>query len=101
LKTLGYSAFGNLRMPGTDNRLSLFGRFDYFDIDADDVIADKTAYTMVIAGASYALHKGNLVMLVFESTDYERNSAGKGKVPSVNKNLGSEQKVQAVYQIKF
>ncbi len=101
LKTRGYSAFANVKIPGTDSRLSAFGRYDFFDIDIDDLIADKTAYSMVFAGLAYDLYKGNLILLTVEYTDYEVDAAGKGKVPVAGQNLGKDQKIQAVYQIKF
>ena len=66
LKTFGGSAFANVKIPGTENRLNAFGRVDYFDADADDVYSDETAYTMVLGGLSFSLQKNNLVMLVFE-----------------------------------
>jgi hypothetical protein len=102
LKTQGYSAFANVKIPGADGRLSLLGRFDHFDADSDDVIAEQTAYDLIIGGIAYDMHKGNLLMLVFESTDYEEHFVGKGKVPSDEAvNLGDEQKIQLVYQIKM
>jgi hypothetical protein len=102
LKTLGYSAFGNVKIPGTENRLNAFGRFDHFDADADDVYSDQTAYTMVIGGVAFSVHKSNLVMLVFESTDYDVDfGANKGGLPEIGSNLGNDRKVQVVYQIKI
>lgn len=101
LNTRGYSAFGNVRIPATDRRLSLFGRYDFVDIDIDDLIADKTAYSMIIAGLAYELHKENLILLTIEYTDHEADTAGKGEVPIPGHNLGKDQKVQVVYQIKF
>jgi hypothetical protein len=101
LKTRGYSAFANVKIPGTDSRLSAFGRYDFFDIDIDDLIADKTAYSMVFAGLAYDLYKGNLILLTVEYTDYEVDATGKGGVPVSGQNLGKDQKIQAVYQINF
>jgi len=102
LKTQGWSAFANVKVPGTDGRLNVLGRMDHFDADSDDVIAEFTAYDMIIGGLAYDLHKGNLLMLVFESTEYEANFVGKKKVPSDTAvKLGDEQKIQLVYQIKM
>jgi len=102
LKTQGYSAFANVKIPGTDGRLNVLGRFDHFDADSEDVIADKTAYDMFIGGVAYDLHRDNLLMLVFETTDYEEYYVGKKKVPSADAvNLGNEQRIQLVYQIKM
>jgi len=101
LNTRGYSAFGNVKILGTDRRLSLFGRYDFFDIDVDDLTADKTAYSMIISGAAYEFYEGNLILLTIENTDHETDAAGKGMVPVPGKNLGKDRKVQVVYQIKF
>ena len=102
LKTQGYSAFANVKFPGTNYRFSIFGRYDHFDTDSDSKLAaDKTAYNTIIGGVSYDLYSGNLIMLTFETTDYEDNVGGMGKVPSAGKNLGKDQKVQVVYQIKI
>ena len=102
LKAQGYSGFLNLKVPGTDGRLNLFGRLDHFDADRCGVIADKTAYKMTIGGVAYDLHKGNLVLLVLESTSYEENFVEKGEVPSEEPvRLGDDQKVQLVFQINI
>jgi hypothetical protein len=101
LKTEGYSIFGNFRIPETDSRLSLFGRYDHFDIDKDDIIADKTAYDMVIGGIAYDLFKGNMILLTYEMMDYEKDAGEKGKLPKKDNKLGDDNKIQMVYQIKF
>ncbi|MFQ6007563.1 MAG: hypothetical protein ACE5K8_01295 [Candidatus Zixiibacteriota bacterium] len=101
LKTRGYSAFGNIVIPGTNHRLSAFGRYDFFDSDVDNLIADRTAYSMVVAGFAYDLYKGNLILLTVEVTDYEADAAGKGKLPAPGTKLGNDRRIQAVYQIKF
>jgi hypothetical protein len=110
LTTSGYSAFANWKLPGSEGRWSLFGRYDHFDADADDVIACETAYDMVFGGIAYDLYKGNLLMLGFETTDYADNALGKGRVPTAILlgeggeslgNLGKDQKIQIVFQIKL
>ena len=102
LKTLGYSVFGKVLIPGAEDRIHAFGRFDRFDADADDVIAEKTSYSMFLGGASITLHKGNMILVVFESTDYDENfGPQKGAVPVVGTMLGKDQKAQVVYQIKI
>jgi hypothetical protein len=102
LKTLGYSVFGRVLIPGAESRIHAFGRVDRFDADADDVIAEKTSYTMILGGASITLHKGNMILLVFETTDYEENfGKAKGSVPAMETMLGKDQKAQIVYQIKI
>jgi hypothetical protein len=100
LKTAGYSVFGEFAPAGAYG-LGFFGRYDYFDADKDNLIADKTAYNMIIAGLSYDLHKGNLILASFESTSYEDDSGGKGNIPVAGNNLGDDSKFQMVYQIKF
>jgi hypothetical protein len=102
LKTLGYSVFGTAHIPGAERRLSVFGRFDSFDADADHVIAENTAYTMFMGGAAIDLHEGNMILVVFESTDYDENfGSAKGSVPAMGTKLGKDQKAQVVYQIKI
>ncbi len=104
LRTRGLSAFANWRPPVLDGRWNLFGRWDRFDVDRDDLIADETAYDMVIGGTAWEIHPGNLVLLAVESTSFERDAALKGKVPSPaggGPGLQDDWKAQAVYQIKF
>lgn len=101
LKTRGISAFANVRVPSTQNRLAFFGRYDHFDPDIDKLIANKAAYNMVMGGVTYDLFKGNMLMLAFETVSYDVNSGGMGKVPSPGKDLGNAWKIQGVYQIKF
>jgi hypothetical protein len=100
LKTSGYSMFGRIK-PFTTLDLVFLGRYDYFDIDKDDLVADESAYTMINVGASYTLSKGNLILVSYETTDYEADSAGKGKVPVAGINLGDDNKLQMVFQIKY
>jgi hypothetical protein len=101
LKTRGFAFFGNVHLPTPENRLAAFARYDYFDADKDNMIADKTAYKMFIGGLSYDLYKGNMILVAVETTDYQQDSGGKGKIPVSGNNLGNEWKLQAVYQIKF
>lgn len=100
LKTLGFSAFGNVNIPGTHDRFHAFARVDRFDADRDDVIADKTAYTMVLGGMAFTLYKKNMILVVFETTDYEKDfGKAKGGTPVPGNMLGKDQKAQVVYQI--
>ena len=101
LNTKGYSAFANVKLPILDKKLSAFARYDHFDQDDDGEIASDADYDMYIAGLAYDIYKGNLVLLDFETTDYGRDAGKKGKIPVPNNNLGDDQKVQVVYQIKF
>lgn len=100
LKTQGFSVFGQVNAFKSVG-LALFGRYDNFDIDKDDLLADETAYSMIIGGVSYNLHKGNMIVFNIETTSYEKDSGGKGKLPVYDNNLGDDIKVQLVYQIKY
>ncbi len=101
LVTEGYSLFGDLNIPDTEDRLAVFGRLDHFDVDTNDMLAPKSGYTMAVGGVVYKLYKGNMLLLVFESTSFEDNAGAKGKLPVIGNKQGDEQKIQAVYQIKF
>ena len=101
LSTQGVSLFANINTPLFENRLSVFGRYDMFDADTDNLIAGNTSYTMIMGGLACNLYKGNLVLITFENTDYESDSGGKGKLPSRGLNLGKDRKFQVVYQIKI
>ena len=101
LDTAGYSFFGKVKLPVMDEKLSLFARYDHFDQDDDDRIADDTAYDMFMSGLAWDVYKGNLLMLVYETTDYEDNAGKKTKAPEVDSDLGDDHRIQAVWQIKF
>ena len=100
VKTAGFSVFGNFNaLP--EYGFTVFGRYDHFDSDKDKVIADKAAYNMVVAGFSYDLSQGNLILVDYENTSYEDNASTKGNLPVVGDNLGKDHKLQVVYQISF
>ena len=101
LDTAGYSFFGNLKLPVLDKKLSLFGRYDHFDQDADDRIADEADYDMVIGGLTYDIYKHNLLLIVYETTDYADDAGKKTRIPVEGNRLGDDHKIQAVLQIKF
>jgi hypothetical protein len=101
LATLGFSGFAKIVIPGTSKKLAVFGRFDRFDADLDDKIADKTAYNMFIAGLAYKIWKGTKLLLDFEMTQFEDDFAGKKAIPSAGTNLASDLIVQTVLQIKY
>jgi hypothetical protein len=101
LETAGYSFFGKFQLPVMDRKLSLFARYDHFDQDDDDQIANDTAYDMFMSGLAWDVYKGNLLMLVYETTDYEDNAGKKTKIPEVDSSLGDDHRIQAVWQIKF
>jgi hypothetical protein len=101
LDTEGYSFFGDVKLPVLCKKLSLFARYDHFDQDKDAKIGDDAEYDMYMGGVAYDFYKGNLFLLCYETTDYGRDAGKKGKLPVPDNNLGDDQKVQAVLQIKF
>lgn len=104
LKTAGYSFFGAYHLPMLEKKLSVFGRYDHFDSDKDNHVASDATYDMCIAGLSYTLYKGNMVVLDYEGASYGNDNAGIGKAPSagsIGNNLGNDHKVQLVYQFQF
>lgn len=100
LATEGFSGFANVKLRPISEDLSLWGRFDHFDGDPDGVYGEDAQYDLSIAGMSYDFHRGNLLMLVYESTDYGKDSGGKGKLPSTDLRLGDDNKIQLVWQAK-
>ncbi len=76
LWTLGYSAFGDVKIPialwswGGDNQYPLhyMARMDWFNADQNHVIADDARYTKLITGFGYYLYKENMVYVAFEKT---------------------------------
>jgi len=101
LSTVGYSLFGSIKAFDSEKRFSIFGRYDNFNADADKIIADQGGYTMIIGGIAYNLYEGNLILLDYEKTNYQTDSAGKGKTPSAGADLGDDYRIQIVYQIKL
>ncbi len=101
LETEGWSAFGNMKVPATGRKANLFARYDWFDQDSEDEWAEHTAYWMLIAGMAFDLYKNNLLLLAYETTEYDEDAGHKGHMPSPENNLGREEKFQAVWQIKF
>jgi hypothetical protein len=101
LDTSGYSAFARLSVPGTKDKLSLLGRYDGFNPDPDNKYSDEASYTMWFAGLAYDLSKGNLILVDYEATDYQKDSGGKTALPKAGNKLGDDTKLQVVYQLKF
>ncbi len=102
LDTEGWSIFGRIVAPGTHRKLAAYGRYDHFDADKDAVVADNADYDLYLAGLSYDLHHGNMVLLDYETVQFGDNSGGlDGKAPVVGNNLGDNQRVQVVYQINY
>jgi len=102
LKTTGYSAFADFNLPVFNGRPSIFARYDNFDSDVDDMIAADTAYRMYIGGVALRLYKKNQLLFVYETTDYQEDSGGKGgKAPVEGNNLGDDERFQVVLQLAF
>jgi hypothetical protein len=101
LDTMGYSGFFRLTLPGTRQKLSAFGRYDYFDSDADQRYSDQAAYRMWLAGLAYDIYQGNLLLADYETTDYQDGSGGKTQPPVIGNDLGHETRWQVVLQIKL
>ncbi len=101
LETAGYSFFGNFRLPVLDRKLSLFARYDCFNQDDNDQIGDKAGYDMFMSGLAWDVYKGNMLLLAYETTNYDDDAGKKGKVPTVGNDLGDDQRIQAVWQINF
>ena len=101
LNSQGYSGFARVSAPGTRNKLSLFGRYDQFNPDANKQYSDQAAYTLWFAGLAYDLSKSNLVLVDYEATDFQKDSGGKTALPKPDNKLGDDTKVQVVYQLKF
>ncbi|RMF81252.1 MAG: hypothetical protein D6739_09430 [Nitrospirae bacterium] len=102
LDTEGWSLFGRLVAPGTHRKLAAFARYDHFDADKDGVVADRADYDLYLAGLSFDLHHGNMVLLDYERVNFGADSGGLGgKAPKPGNDLGDNQRVQVVYQIKY
>jgi len=95
----GYSAFLQLKK----DKLAAFGRYDWFDIDAQDKILDdgEGAYALTIYGVSYAPLPGQLLIVDLETTNYQDDAGGRGKLPVLGNDLGDDRKLQVVYQVKL
>ncbi len=101
LDTSGYSFFGRAKLPIWRDRLALFGRYDHFNPDRNGLISRRASYNLSDAGLSLNLDKGNMILVTYESTDYEPDSNGRGKVPVPDIRLGDEHRIQMVYQLAF
>ncbi|RLA90427.1 MAG: hypothetical protein DRG58_02330 [Deltaproteobacteria bacterium] len=107
----GFSFFGNVRFPWWERRLNLFARFDYYDADKDNEYYPSAMYHKYIAGLAYELYKKNLLLLVFETTNYGRNihdwpgwngtRSYLTRPDRFNTGLDDDTRFQMVYQIYF
>jgi len=80
----GFSFFAELELP-TPERVSVIGRYDYFDFDTE---ADGDEKERVIAGVAWDLGRHNTLLL-----DYDRVSTkGEG---------ADESRVQLTLQVKY
>ncbi|PIU54338.1 MAG: hypothetical protein COS90_01375 [Deltaproteobacteria bacterium CG07_land_8_20_14_0_80_60_11] len=116
LWTQGYSVFADVKIPIkilNENRLHAFYRTDWFNADQDHVIARSAKYTKLITGTAFQVYKNNLILLAFEKTWYGQDYAIQGGTgyngtgsrvvaPGTNgSNLGTDQRIQTVYQISY
>ena len=121
LWTLGYSAFGDVKIPialwswGGDNKypLHFMARMDWFNADQNHVIADDAKYTKLITGFGYYLYKENMVYVAYEKTWYGRDYAIQGGTgidgstnavvsPGTNgSNLGTDQRLEVLLQLSY
>ncbi len=119
LWTLGYSAFGDVKLPialwswDAKYPLHLFVRTDWFNADQNHVIADSAKYTKLITGLGYYLYKQNMILLSYEKTWYGRDYAVQGGTgidgstnqvvsPAANgSNLGTDQRLEVLLQLSY
>ncbi len=130
LWTRGYSVFGDVKVPLAiaipfwqgDHKypLHVFTRQDWFDADTNHTVSQNATYTKLIAGVAYYLYKNNLVLIDYERTwygsDYGAGFGGPGTVggtgpngssntvatlASNNGNLGTDQRLQVVFQVSY
>jgi len=100
LETEGYSFFGRVKMPFMP-KLAILARYDHFDQDKDDDIAEDTSYDLFIGGLSYDIYRGNMLMAVFQTVDYDDDAGALHKTPVEDNNLGDDYQFQLIYQLKF
>jgi hypothetical protein len=82
----GYSLFGAIHFAD-QNRVSVLGRYDYFDSNTD--VSNNDVQKRFIAGVAYDMHKGNTWLI-----DYQRINHSASGIPS-------EDQVQLTLQVKF
>ncbi len=105
LPTVGQSYFLNLKVPGANNKLSVLGRYDMYDMDAEHKIVKRdSSSNMLIYGLAYDIHNGNMIVVDCETTHHDQNSLGEGNLPTATagKNkLGDDTRIQVVYQVNL
>ncbi len=82
----GYSIFGAIHF-WEQNRMSVLGRYDYFDNNTD--ISTNDVQKRFIAGVAYNMYKGNTWLI-----DYQRLNHSLSGIPD-------EDQVQVTLQVKF
>lgn len=97
----GYTFFGLYHLPVLNKKLSVFARYDHVNDDQNHIIAKDADYDMYVGGLSYALPKGNKILVDYEDVSYGANSGGMGAVPVVGNHLGNDHRAQVVYQFQF
>jgi hypothetical protein len=118
-----YAVYGDVKLPlaislpfwQSDHTYPLhaFIRTDWFNADQDQVVSRDAKYTKFIAGLAYHVYKNNLLLLDYERTWYGRDygiNGGTGyngtgsrvcNVTTNGLNLGTDQRVQMVFQISY
>jgi hypothetical protein len=102
LRGEGYSFFFNTQLPVLDRKLNLFARYDHFDPDGkNEVTPGDDNYDLVNGGLAWEFYHHFLWLLAYERIMYDRNNGGVGKVPSLDKDLADDWRVQTVLQLEF
>jgi hypothetical protein len=118
-----YAVYGDVKLPlaislpfwKSDHTYPLhaFIRTDWFNADQDEVVSKSAKYTKFITGLAYHVYKDNLILLDYERTWYGRDygiNGGTGyngtgsrvcNVTTNGTNLGTDQRVQMVFQISY
>jgi hypothetical protein len=107
LTTQGWSVFGMVKLPVSADRLALYARYGAIDPDKDNKVAGgKHDVTSTTGGASYAVAKGNLVIVAYDVIHYDPYAGlftdGNGSLPSPTAlNLKDDKRLQLVYRLEF
>jgi len=102
LRAEGYSLFFNTKLPVLDRKLNWFTRWDHFDPDRNDAVTSgDDSYDLVNTGLAWEFYHHCMLLLVYEHVMYDDNSGGLGNVPSQDKNLDDDWRIQTALQISL
>jgi len=110
LDTELWSVFADVTLPLLQEKLHVFFRYDWFDIDDDDVWTNGKGddqYQLYMMGLAYQLYKKNMILLTSEWVDYDKNFvAGRwgkptGGLPRLGANSKDDFRIQTILQIAF